>query len=161
MVVDHRGCTCWRPHTTPRAAPLHTAPVSASAWRHEPVAPPFATCFVCLNGSTPGQDQAGLLPASDGDNARGGTVLQRKLASIAVTSVLRESGSEQFLHRKVFIARDDPGSWAREPPPWRPKPAPRATLERGCGLFGLTTCAAVAPEMQADAESAALAKFRA
>jgi hypothetical protein len=51
-----------------------------------------------------------LLPASDGDNARVGAVLQRKLALISVTSVRREIGSEKFLNRKVFIARDDPGS---------------------------------------------------
>jgi len=89
-----------------------------------------------------------LLPVSDGDSARGGARAQGKLAVIAVTSVLRKIGSEPFLNRKVFIARDDPGSWVRKPTPWRPNPAP---IERGCGFVALTTCAAVAREQQADA----------
>ena len=88
-------------------------------------------------------------------------MLQRKLAGIAVTSVRREIGSEHFLNRRfsspeTILARERVNRRRGAQTQRRERRS-----ERGCGLFGLTTCAAVAPELQADAESAALAKCRA
>ena len=146
----------------PRAAPLHTAPVSASAERHEPVAPPCAACSACLNGSTPGLNRAGLLPVSDGDSARGGACDAACCSASLLPSLSRLCYARSVLNNSLIARFSSPetiqarGRVNRRP--WRPNPA---LIECGCGLVALKTCAVVTPKQQADAESAALAKFRA
>ena len=83
------------------------------------------------------------------------------LPASLVTSVRREIGSEHFLNRRfsspeTILARERVNRRRGAQTQRRERRS-----ERGCGLFGLTTCAAVAPELQADAASAALAKCRA
>ena len=75
-------------------------------------------------------------------------MLQRKLAGIAVTSVRREIGSEHFLNRRfsspeTILARERVNRRRGAQTQRRERRS-----ERGCGLFGLTTCAAVAPEQK-------------